>query len=84
VDENSLRILLHYAIRRGLFLAMKQNKTETIMINGYEWRGTQWSQIYYNAERDRFALCVDGCIKEVGYLDHCIATRDAIASFATA
>jgi hypothetical protein len=35
-------------------------------------------------DRDRFALVIDSCIEEVGYLDHCIATRDAIASFATA
>jgi hypothetical protein len=83
VDENSLRILLNYAKRRGLLLAMKQNKTETIMINGYEWKLTEWSEIYHNLDHDRFALLIDGCIEEVGYLDHCIATRDAIASLST-
>jgi hypothetical protein len=83
VDENSLRILLHYAIRRGLLLAMKQNKTQTITIHGYEWELTEWPEIYHNVDHDRFALIIDGCIAEVGYLDHCIATRDAIASLST-
>ena len=62
---------------------MEQNKTQTITIHGYEWELTEWPEIYYNYERDRFALVIDSCIEEVGYLDHCIATRDAIASFAT-
>jgi len=62
---------------------MKHKNTHTITIHGYEWELTEWPEIYYNLNHDRFAVVIDGCIEEVGYLDHCIATRDAIASFAT-
>ena len=62
---------------------MKHKNTHTITINGYEWNLTEWSEIYHNLDHDRFALLIDGCIEEVGYLDQCIAVRDAIASLAT-
>lgn len=45
-------------------------KTETLTINNVEW--TQWENmrdVYYCAEKDRFALIVDGEFEAVGYLD---------------
>tara|TARA_R110002153_G_scaffold255948_1_gene414747 strand:+ start:34 stop:234 length:201 start_codon:yes stop_codon:yes gene_type:complete len=49
-------------------------------INNLVWQPIEsHAEIYHNMEDDRFALILDGCIEEEGYLSDVVAVRDAIA-----